>query len=572
MADGGVPTTELGEVAGAEAVLANYEGTTGLLTTSALGTLLAASGPLADALGLKADVTTTDALGNRVTSLETIVTSGAVWMDPVDLLADSDITLSGEQTIDGTLTSTSRVAVIGKTDKSLNGVYDTSSGAWSRVAEMDAADEINLSTTFVNGGVTYGGETWKFVVADPDTFILGTDDIGAKKVGDAQSVLDYVNSQIGGKLEASNNLSDLGDPEVARGNLDVPSNAEFAALDSKFDGEGYERSGAAWAIVHEDGKRSLWVDNAGRIYFGDVDVTDAIDGTLQTQFDTLEARQAQNTGFLCIGDSLTEGSGASSTSFSWPAQLSDLYSDARATANRGVGGQSSDQIAGRFGAEAVLVEVDGAEIPASGAVTVNSITPNITYYAGGSKSWPGWIGGIHGTLSASSFTRTTSGTAKAVLATDYFVPDVSAVWLRIWLMWLGRNDGWSSNDGTALLARYERMVEAIPTTQKRFLLLDVLNNAAETSGTAAHTNIVAFNAALMQRFPKNVIPIRKMLIEQGLARAGITPTAQDLTDIANDVIPTSLRADSTHLNNTGYGVVAEIIKDYIDFMEASQWL
>ena len=62
MADGGVPTTELGEVAGAEAVLANYEGTTGLLSTSALGTVLAAGGVLAAA-------STTDALSAFMTCI-----------------------------------------------------------------------------------------------------------------------------------------------------------------------------------------------------------------------------------------------------------------------------------------------------------------------------------------------------------------------------------------------------------------------------------------------------------------------------------------------------------------------
>lgn len=220
MADG-IRVTDKAALSSADSFLAVYEGTTGLLSTSALGTLLAAGGGLAAA-------STTDALNTRVTSLETIVTSGAIWMDPVDLLADSNITLSGEQTIDGVTTSASRVAVTGQTDASENGTYTTSSGAWARVAEMDGSDEINLSTAFVSGGTTYGGETWKFTVADPDTFVLGTDDIDAVKVGDAGSVLDYVNAQVALKLTTSNALSELaGTAEIARGNIGAAGQSDL---------------------------------------------------------------------------------------------------------------------------------------------------------------------------------------------------------------------------------------------------------------------------------------------------------------------------------------------------------
>jgi hypothetical protein len=154
-------------------------------------------------IGSDLDALEAEGLPARVNSLETIVTSGQRVLDPVAVLADSNLTLSGEQTIDGTLTSTSRVAVTGQTDATENGIYTTAAGAWSRVSEMNASAEIDLSTVYVEGGTAYGGETWKFTVADPDTFVLGTDDIDAVKVGDAGSVLDYVDGQIATKADTS---------------------------------------------------------------------------------------------------------------------------------------------------------------------------------------------------------------------------------------------------------------------------------------------------------------------------------------------------------------------------------
>jgi len=70
--------------------------------------------------------------------------AGQLPKAPVDLVSNSNITLSGEQTIDGVLTSTSRVLVAGQTNADENGIYDTAAGAWSRATDHDGtpANEI----------------------------------------------------------------------------------------------------------------------------------------------------------------------------------------------------------------------------------------------------------------------------------------------------------------------------------------------------------------------------------------------------------------------------------------------
>jgi lysophospholipase L1-like esterase len=61
------------------------------------------------------------------------------------------------------------------------------------------------------------------------------------------------------------------------------------------------------------------------------------------------------------------------------------------------------------------------------------------------------------------------------------------------------------------------------------------------------------------------VNIRQYLLDYGLADAGITPTEQDLTDIANGMVPQSLRptGDSYHLNAAGYTVVGKYLYKYV---------
>lgn len=65
--------------------------------------------------------------------------AGQLPKAPVDLVSTSNITLSGEQTIDGVLTSASRVLVAGQSSSSDNGIYISGAGAWTRATDFDGA-------------------------------------------------------------------------------------------------------------------------------------------------------------------------------------------------------------------------------------------------------------------------------------------------------------------------------------------------------------------------------------------------------------------------------------------------
>lgn len=58
------------------------------------------------------------------------------------VVSTSNLTLSGEQTIDGTLTSADTILVAGQTDNTENGLYTTAAGAWSRLTGFDTTDTV----------------------------------------------------------------------------------------------------------------------------------------------------------------------------------------------------------------------------------------------------------------------------------------------------------------------------------------------------------------------------------------------------------------------------------------------
>ena len=70
---------------------------------------------------------------------------------------------------------------------------------------------------------------------------------------------------------------------------------------------------------------------------------------------------AKQRSIVAFGDSLTAGAGASSPGLSYPAVAASLFNPPRTVINRGIGGQTSTQIATRQGGVPLMVAVQGAE-------------------------------------------------------------------------------------------------------------------------------------------------------------------------------------------------------------------
>jgi hypothetical protein len=72
----------------------------------------------------------------------------------------ANITLSGEQTLDGILTATSRVLVKNQSTASQNGIYVSASGSWTRATDADAWAELPGSFVFIERGTTLADTAW----------------------------------------------------------------------------------------------------------------------------------------------------------------------------------------------------------------------------------------------------------------------------------------------------------------------------------------------------------------------------------------------------------------------------
>lgn len=98
------------------------------------------------------------------------VNSGMAIKVPVACKTTGNITLSGEQTIDGVLTASSRVLVGSQTTATENGIYDSDTGTWERSQDFDGSHDIVKGTLVrVTGGTLYSDSYWTVSTANPIT-------------------------------------------------------------------------------------------------------------------------------------------------------------------------------------------------------------------------------------------------------------------------------------------------------------------------------------------------------------------------------------------------------------------
>lgn len=85
-----------------------------------------------------------------------------------DVATTANITLSGEQTIDGVLTSTSRVLVKNQSTQANNGIYTSGAGAWTRTSDYDQSAEVAAGTfTAILSGTVNANTLWVQTTSNP---------------------------------------------------------------------------------------------------------------------------------------------------------------------------------------------------------------------------------------------------------------------------------------------------------------------------------------------------------------------------------------------------------------------
>jgi hypothetical protein len=94
------------------------------------------------------------------------VAQGLNTKAPVLCATTTNITLSGEQTIDGVTTSASRVLVKNQSTASQNGIYLSGSGAWTRTTDANTWNQLISAFVFVETGSIQADTGWVCTV-DP---------------------------------------------------------------------------------------------------------------------------------------------------------------------------------------------------------------------------------------------------------------------------------------------------------------------------------------------------------------------------------------------------------------------
>jgi hypothetical protein len=141
-----------------------------------------------------------------------------------------NITLSGEQTLDGVLTSESRVLVKSQTDASENGIYVSGAGAWSRAADMDTAAEFPSSFVFVSGGTTLKDTGW-VCTNEPEDLTVETTNITFSQFSGAGYVSAGTGlSKTGNVLSVTSGLDDIAGLTPTKGEILVGDGTDWISI------------------------------------------------------------------------------------------------------------------------------------------------------------------------------------------------------------------------------------------------------------------------------------------------------------------------------------------------------
>ena len=267
-------------------------------------------------------------------------------------------------------------------------------------------------------------------------------------------------------------------------------------------------------------------------------------------------KQNDRTRVVCWGDSLTFGGETS-----YPKILRELLGIG--VANYGVGGETAELIAMRQGTLPAYV----APCVISGDMSETEITflnekgdkVDLAYFGtNGLNSVI--ISGIEGNVYYSEqkksvvFKRSRAGTDKVLNKMTRVVTkgmrdrntgDIS-------VFFVGTNNGFSIESSEYFISLLDKMIEY--SGSERYIVIGL---TTRTYSKDAYL----INEELHKHFGKNFLDIRTYLIENGLKDANIVPTEQDLKDIAEGEIPSSLRTDNVHGNEKYYSLLAVQIKN-----------
>lgn len=150
------------------------------------------------------------------------------------------------------------------------------------------------------------------------------------------------------------------------------------------------------------------------------------------------------------------------------------------------------------------------------------------------------------------FERNAAGLAHSVTRPTPLITACSVHTKNSLVVWLGTNDSYHQTNADEVFNKIKVSVDTIinRNDMNNYIVLGLTSKAYMT-------NYADVNKKLANYYGYHFLDVAAYLLKYGLDDAGITPTAQDLIDIANGEMPESLRADAVHFNSDGYTVIAD---------------
>lgn len=160
------------------------------------------------------------------------VNAGAAFKVPVKAATTANITLSGEQTVDGiALVTGDRCLVKNQTSGVNNGIYTVDTGSWTRSPDWDGTYDVKKGTlVYVTGGTVNAGLIYAVTTSDPIT--IGTTSVAFGAIVNSNTLTIPVPLTQGGTAATSaiSALSNLGVIQVtAEGGT---ANAQTGTIDA----------------------------------------------------------------------------------------------------------------------------------------------------------------------------------------------------------------------------------------------------------------------------------------------------------------------------------------------------
>lgn len=346
---------------------------------------------------------------------------------------------------------------------------------------------------------------------------------------------------------------------------------------STYSSDDYEQKGG---FIDDEGKLPLYFDQYGDVWLGDgpVNLSQFVRdySALVTKVDNVAYEINGSGNIICDGDSLTAGAG-SATGRGYVERLrTRLAPQGITVTKRAVGGQGAQSIATRQGGYVNLLTLENNILPAAiqPVNIVSSTQTPITNQGGGPIS--GKLNGIRGTVAATfngttrltyTFTRAEAGTADVYIDPESpFIKTEDGHEYDIDIIWLGRNNTSSPDLAQICLDALDACVKHLKAKNKRFVVMSILNGAYSTEykGGEVYQRIINANNAIKYKYPENYLEVRGPLV-----RSYNPSVPQDVVDFNNDIVPSSLRNDAIHLNDSGYDILEELV---YNFLKSKGWV